>query len=142
MYDYKLDFYQNMLTITILIVTYLIVFIVGSRQKNNILIITLILLWHTFFSLVYFIFSLYSVSDAKGYYMVSITEHTFSLAPGTSFLNFLTSVFTQGIGSNYLNTALIFNFTMLSIFLIVTTFSHIATLKLDFLTNLPNDYIF
>lgn len=109
MYDYKLDFYQNMLTITILILSYLIVFIVGSRQKSNVLIVTLILLWHTFFSLVYFIFSLYSVSDAKGYYRASITEHTFSIKPGTSFLNFLTSVFTQGIDSNYLNTALIFN---------------------------------
>ena len=135
MYDYKLDFYQNMLTITILIVTYIIIFIVGSRQKNNILIVTLIVLWHTFFSLVYFIFSLYSVSDAKGYYTVSITEHTFSLAPGTAFLNFLTSVFTQGIGSNYLNTALIFNIAgSLGLVLLYLSIK-------DYLKNLPWYYV-
>lgn len=109
MFEYRIDFYQNLLTVTILIISLFIIGIAGIRTKKDTLIVLGTFLWHTLFSIVYFLYSLNNVADAKGYYKTSITDTAFSFYPGGRFINYLTSIFSQGIDANYLNSALIFN---------------------------------
>lgn len=110
MYEYKLDLYQNILTVVILLVSYLIIIAVSARNKKDLPIITILFLWHTLFCLIYYKISLTAPSDAKGYFAVSLYKDNLRFYPGTSFLQYLTSLFTKSFFEpNYLNTALIFN---------------------------------
>lgn len=109
MFEYKLDFYQNMLTVTILIISYIIILGVGVRNRKDLLTTTLLFIWHTFFSVIYFVFSLFNVSDAKGYYRASLTDDNFSFYPGSPFVKYFTSFFSKGLDASYLNTTLVFN---------------------------------
>lgn len=109
MLEYKIDFYQNLLTLTILIISYMIVLLVGVKEKKDIGKVTLLFLWHTFFSVVYFVFSLFNVSDATNYYKKSVINTVFEFYPGTPFVSFLASFVSQGLDASYLNTTLFFN---------------------------------
>lgn len=110
MYRYNLDYYQIMMTICILIIAYILTLSIGVKRRPDAFIISLIYVWHTVFSIIYYLFSLTNISDAKGYYRESLNldYNSFSFRPGTEFVNYLTSIFTQIIGSNYFNTTLIF----------------------------------
>lgn len=109
MFEYRLDFYQNILTICILMISFFIIAIVGIRYKRDVLWVTLIFIWHTLFSFVYYLFSLTNTADAKTYYQTSIYADSYSFYPGSHFINFLTSLFSLRIDANYLNTTLIYN---------------------------------
>lgn len=109
MFEYRLDFYQNLLTITILIISIFIIGIVGIRTKRDTLIILGVFLWHTLFSIVYFLYTLNNAADAKGYYRTSISDYDFSFYPGSRFINYLTSIFSQGADANYFNSTLVYN---------------------------------
>lgn len=108
MYEFKIDFYQNMLTIAILIVSYLIVFLVGSKSKKDTLIVTTLFFWHTLFSIAYFWYTLSNTADAMKYYRLSLGEQFF-FYPGSKFVYFITSFFSKGIDASYLNTTLFYN---------------------------------
>lgn len=108
MYEFKIDFYQNMLTIAILIVSYLIVFLVGSKSKKDTLIVTTLFFWHTMFSIAYFWYTLSTSADAKNYYRISL-ENNFDFYPGSSFVYYITSFVSKGFDASYLNATLFFN---------------------------------
>lgn len=108
MYEFKIDFYQNMLTIAILIVSYLIVFLVVSKSKKDTLIVTTLFFWHTLFSIAYFWYTLSNTADAMKYYRLSLGEEFF-FYPGSKFVYFITSFFSKGIDASYLNTTLFYN---------------------------------
>lgn len=109
MFSYQLDFYQNLLTMTILIVSFYIISILGFRSKKDALLVIMLFLWHTFFSFVYFTYTLISGGDAKNYYQSSILDNDFSLYPGGRFIKYFTSIFSQDINASYLNSTLIYN---------------------------------
>ena len=102
------DFYQNMLTFIILIFTYFLVFILCCRQKRDIKVITLLFVWHSFFSFVYYNFTLSNPADAIGYYRRSFYTD-FVFYPGTPFIVNVSSMFTKTIEASYLNVTLVFN---------------------------------
>lgn len=109
MLEYRIDFYQNILTLLILIISYLIVLLIGVKKKQDIGKVTLLFLWHTLFSVIYFLFSLFNVSDATNYYKKSVTNAVSEFYPGTPFVSYVASFISQGLDANYLNTTLFFN---------------------------------
>lgn len=108
MFEYRLDFYQNILTMTILIISFIIISIVGIRNKRDVLLITILFFWHTLFSIAYFWYTLSNSADAMKYYRLSLGEQFF-FYPGSKFVYFITSFFSKGIDANYLNTTLFYN---------------------------------
>lgn len=108
MLEYKIDFYQNILTLTILIIGYVVVFMIGVKQKKDIAKVTFLYVWHTLFSLVYYLFSLSNASDATVNYRHSLSLNAFEFYPGSPFIKLVASFFSKGLDASYLNTTLCF----------------------------------
>lgn len=106
---YGIGFYQNILTIIILLMSYIIVYLIGCRKKSDTAVITAIFLWHTLFSVVYYLYTLSNAADAKLYYTHSIAGYRNSFYPGSPFVNLFSSLFSQGLDASYLNTTLQYN---------------------------------
>lgn len=106
---YGISFYQNTLTIVIFIISYIIVCLVGCRKKSDVATITAIFLWHTLFSIVYYLYTLSNAADAKLYYTHSIAGYRNEFYPGSPFVNLFSSLFSQGLDASYLNTTLQYN---------------------------------
>lgn len=109
MNEFTIDFYQNILTLLIIIISFSIVFLVGVKDKHDINKVVAIFIWHTFFSIVYFVYTLSNQADARKYYRVSLTNG-FDFSPGTKFIYYITSFPTQILDASYINTALFYNF--------------------------------
>lgn len=101
------DFYQGMVTILIMVLGTLLCFSL-ARNKKDIKLIVVLFLWHTFFSVFYWYYSLSNTADATSYY-----TKTFYLSPdfkpGTRFTETVSYFITKIIDSNYLNTTLVSN---------------------------------
>lgn len=108
MLEYKIDFYQNILTLAILIIGYVVVFMIGVKQKKDIAKVTFLYVWHTLFSLVYYLFSLSNASDATVNYRHSLSLNAFEFYPGSPFIKLVASFFSKGLDASYLNTTLCF----------------------------------
>lgn len=106
---YEISFYQNMLTLFILIVSYLILCLVGCRTKSDFKIVSTLFIWHTLLSVIYYLYSLANAADAKNYYVSSVIGERTYFYPGTPFVNFFSSILSQGADANYLNTTLQYN---------------------------------
>lgn len=104
----EFDYYQNMLTISILIFSLFLSFIVGCKKKLDINIIIALFFWHTFFSLSYYFFTLLSGADALVYYNNSL-HGTLKFYPGSPFIYYLSSILSRGLDANYLNVTLMYN---------------------------------
>lgn len=104
----EFNYYQTMLTISILIVSLFLSFIVGCKKKLDINIIIALFFWHTFFSLFYYFFTLINGADAVVYYYNSLGEN-FKFYPGSPFIYYLSSIFSRGLDANYLNVTLVYN---------------------------------
>lgn len=102
------NIYQNLITILIIILTFLSSFLIGCKYRKDIMIVVLIFLWHTFFSLLYFYYTLGNPADAKGYFLRSLLGDG-EFYPGTRFIIYFTEIFSTKMGFSYLNVALIFN---------------------------------
>jgi len=63
--------------------------------------------WHTFFCLIYLIFSLTNIADASAYFQQSLVGSEFKL--GTAFIVFFTSLFSKYLGFSYVGVFLVFN---------------------------------
>ena len=106
---YEISFYQNMLTLFILIISYLIVCLVGCRTKSDFKIVSTLFIWHTLFSVTYYLYSLANAADATQYYARSVIGERTYFYPGTPFINLFSSILSQGANANYLNTTLQYN---------------------------------
>ena len=104
----EFDFYQNNLTLLFLIISFIIIFIFGSKSKADIKVISILFFWHTAFSIFYFYFTLYNAADAINYYRMSLADNI-NFYPGSPFLYFFSSIFSKGIDANYLNVTLVYN---------------------------------
>lgn len=115
------DYYQNILTLTILLFFLIYVFFVFVKNKKDINFVLLIFFWHTFFSLAYYFFTLFNSADARRYYRLSL-EDDLEFFPGTKAVISITSFLTGKLEANYLNTTLIFGFlgTLGLIYLYIT----------------------
>jgi len=109
MNEFAIDFYQNMLTVSIIIISFSVVLLVGVKNSKDINKVFLIFVWHTFFSIVYFIYTLSNQADARKYYRVSL-DNEFGFFPGTKFIYYVTSIPTKILDASYINTALFYNF--------------------------------
>ncbi|WP_180052949.1 MULTISPECIES: hypothetical protein [unclassified Acinetobacter] len=104
----ELDFYQSNLTLLLLIISFLVVFIIGCKFKSDFKIIFGLFVWHTFFSLFYYFFTLYNSSDARKYYLMSQNSEI-DFYPGSPFIYFFSSIFSKGLDASYLNVTLVYN---------------------------------
>lgn len=104
------NFYQNSLTIAIIFIELFLILIFFAHKKSDVKVITFLYIWHTLFSTVYFLYTLNSPADAKGYYFRSLSIDKFEFNLGTKFVTYVTHLFSQGLDANYLNVTLIFNF--------------------------------
>ncbi|EET81500.1 hypothetical protein ACIRA0001_0532 [Acinetobacter radioresistens SK82] len=103
------DFYQIILTLSILLFSFLFFFFLFVRNKKDIILVFLIFFWHTFFSIFYYWYSLFNTADATLYYKYSFSNNL-EIYPGTKALIYLTSLFSKGLDASYLNTTLFYNF--------------------------------
>lgn len=106
---YEINFYQNMLTIAILIASYIVISIVGCRKKEDFITVTALFIWHTLFSVSYYLYSLSNAADATVYYAQSVLGERTDFYPGTPFVNYFSSILSQGADASYLNTTLQYN---------------------------------
>ena len=104
----EFDYYQIMLTILILIVSFFLSLIIGCKKKEDINMVVSLFFWHTFFSLFYYFFTLINTADAVGYYSQSLGE-ALKFYPGSPFIYYISSLFSKGLDANYLNVTLVYN---------------------------------
>lgn len=105
------SFYQNSLTLVILIISYLLILSIGYKGKREALLGTYIFIWHTFFSFAYYWYSLGVSADARGYFRKSLIDNAYSLKPGSHLITNITSLFSKGFFEfSYLNITLVYNF--------------------------------
>ncbi|MCX0346045.1 hypothetical protein NVV27_09935 [Acinetobacter radioresistens] len=102
------NYYQNMLTISILIVSLFLSFLIGCKKKKDIIIIISIFFWHTLFSVFFYFFTLANTADALGYYSKSL-DSAFRFYPGSPFIYYFSSLFSVGLDSSYFNVTLVYN---------------------------------
>lgn len=105
----QFDFYQNLFTANLIIITLALGLIFGCERKNDIKIILALFFWHLFFSFMYYFFTLYNVADAVKYYEKSLLNNQ-ELYPGSPFIFYLSSIFSKGLNASYLNVTLVYNF--------------------------------
>lgn len=105
---YEISFYQNMLTLFIFIVSYGIIFFIGSKNKKDILVITALFFWHTLYSVVFYLYTLSNSADARKYYRISLGDNL-DFYPGSPFVYYITSFVSKGFDASYLNATLFFN---------------------------------
>lgn len=105
----QFDFYQNLLTANLIIITLALGLIFGCERKNDIKIILALFFWHLFFSFAYYFFTLYNVADAVKYYEKSLLINQ-DFYPGSPFIFYFSSIFSQGLNASYLNVTLVYNF--------------------------------
>lgn len=108
MNEFSVDLYQNILTTVITITCCIILFIVGATNRKDLVKIYLLFIWHTIFSVIYFIYTLYNQADARKYYRLSLTDDL-SIHPGTGFVYYITSLCSKFLEASYFNTALFYN---------------------------------
>ena len=108
MNEFAIDFYQNMLTIVIVIISCMSLFIFALRKKKDFKILLILFLWHTFFSLVYYTYTLNNTADARKYYRISLTDDLM-FSPGTDFIYYITSFPSKVLDASYLNVTLFYN---------------------------------
>ena len=106
MFDF--DYYQLMLTITILIFTFILAFCIGCEEKKDITIVISLSIWHTFFCFAYYIFTFFNIADSLAYYEKSLLGQ-FEFYPGSRFVVFISSIILKIFDTNYLNIFLFFN---------------------------------
>lgn len=109
MLGYELNYYQLSLTLLSLIISYMLILVIGVKQKKEIAIVSFIFVWHTFFSIYYYSYTLSNVADAVGYYKQSLAGDYISSLRPAGLPTLISTIFSSGIGANYLNTALAFN---------------------------------
>lgn len=105
---FTFDYYQLLLTITLVIVTILLSFIIGFREKRDILIISALAVWHTLFCIFYYIFSFFNTVDSTAYYEKTLLGH-YEFYPGSRFVVFVSGLFYTLFDAGYLNSFLFFN---------------------------------
>ncbi len=99
--------YQVVTSTLVFLIGYLIV-ILQPWFRIGIAFTTLLYAWHTLGSIYYAYWTLSNTADAKGYYNRSLTlPNDFSF--GTAAIDYITAIFTQGLGLSYLGTYLFFN---------------------------------
>lgn len=108
MNEFATDFYQNMLTLVIVITSCILLFIFSSRQKKDFKIIISLFFWHSIFSIYYFTYTLTNQADARKYYRISLNDDLI-VSPGTKFIYYLTSLPTKYLDASYLNVTLLYN---------------------------------
>lgn len=108
MNEFAVDLYQNMLTIFIVMISCAFLFIVALREKKDFKILFILFLWHTFFSLVYYTYTLSNTADARKYYRISLTDNLV-IFPGTKFVYYITSFPSKVLDASYLNVTLFYN---------------------------------
>jgi len=95
---------------TILILLLGILFAHQTEKKINSKIVYLVLIEHFFFSYFYYLFTLYNISDARGYFIRSSTNNNWlsSFNVGTDFIDFIATVPVRFFHFSYLNINLLF----------------------------------
>lgn len=104
----EFNYYQVMLTVTLLICTFIIAIFVGCKEKKDLIIVIPLSIWHTFFCVIYYIFTLYNTADSLAYYEKSLLGQ-YEFYPGSRFVVFISSIILNLFDTNYLNIFLFFN---------------------------------
>lgn len=104
------DFYQGLLTPLILLLGLILCLLFVPKKPKELVFVSLLYIWHTLFSLLYWYLSVNGVADALGYFKKTFRiPFNINLSPGTRFTEFVTYIIRVSFDSNYLNTTLVFN---------------------------------
>lgn len=104
------DFYQVLLTPLILILGLIICLIFVPKKQKELVFVSILYIWHTCFSLLYWYLSINGVADAVSYFKKTFrVPFNINLSPGTRFTEFVSYIIRTSLDSNYLNTTLVFN---------------------------------
>lgn len=104
------DFYQAMLILIILTVGLVICTLASSRDVHSIKTTIALYIWHTFFSIIFFIYTVKTPADSTTYFLKTFDFQLTSFpSPGTRFTEALTYIISTSLDANYLNTTLVFN---------------------------------
>lgn len=104
-----IDFYQSILTFTILFFSFISLIFLFIRRKKDLAVFIAFFCFHTFFSIFYYWFSLLNTADAKSYYINSL-EDNLEFSVGTRAVTYFTSFFSRYLDASYFNTTLCFGF--------------------------------
>lgn len=105
------SFYQNILTLCILFTSFAAFIAIDITTRKDIKMNIALILWHTIFSIGYYLYTLNSGADAKTYFRNSVIQSDFGLKPGSQIITHITSLFSRGFFEfSYLNTTLLYNF--------------------------------
>lgn len=80
----------------------------GARLNISYARSSLLLFWHSFFSLIYFIYTFYYISDAKVYFIRSLSYET-SFFVGSTGIDYIISLLRKNLNFQYLTIFLIFS---------------------------------
>lgn len=101
------DLYQGLLTVLIFMIG-LIICLLLSKNIKDIKVIVSVYVWHTFFSIFYWYYTLSHIADSLTYY-----KNAFYYPPqfkaGTAFIDSITYYLVNILNTNYLNSTLVFN---------------------------------
>lgn len=100
--------YNSIVFLIIFVLFFPLFIYLGNKINISTSRATLLLLWHTFFSLVYFIYTFYFISDAKVYYIRSLSYDTF-LYLGSTGIDYILSILRLNLKFQYLTIFLIFS---------------------------------
>lgn len=104
------DFYQGLLTPLILLLGLILCLLFVPKKPKELVFVSLLYIWHTLFSFLYWYLSINGVADALGYFKKTFRiPFNIDLSPGTRFVEFVTYIIRVSFDSNYLNTTLVFN---------------------------------
>ncbi|WHR59287.1 hypothetical protein [Acinetobacter haemolyticus] len=106
MKDYSLE--QNMLSISIFFLGWIIVFLIAHKSYKETFFTFFLYIWHTFFCIYYYNFSIINGADAITYYD-KIVSGEGAFYPGTPFVTFLGGIVYKIFSASYLNVFLFYN---------------------------------
>lgn len=116
---------QNLLSINIFIIGLLICIFIGNNLKLTLIHSIFLYIWHSIFSVSYFLYVVANRGDAIKYYLDSL-EGVGSFYPGSPFVKLITSIFSVHFDASF--------------FVCFTVFNIIGAIGLLFLAALIKDY--
>ena len=109
MIEFVTNIYNSLIFLLIFMLFFPLYLLSGKKLNITYGRSTLLLLWHTFFSFVYFVYTFYFISDAKVYYIRSLSYDTFFYV-GSVGIDYLISILRKNLELQYLTIFLLFSF--------------------------------
>ena len=99
----------NLISLFLILFTYSVLFLIFKFNNIEKVIFNLIFVWHLFFCLIYYYYTLNIPTDSNSYYLSSLKKYYDFKLGAISIINF-TRIFSYQLNFSYLDCFIIFNF--------------------------------